>query len=191
MKITDYNVLLGSNSPRREELLRGIDIDFEVKALPEIDESYPQEIPVEEIAEFLAIKKADAYKPSLGDDELVITADTVVLLDGKMYGKPTNKQDAKEMLATLSGKTHRVVSGVCITTTKKQTSFSETSEVEFATLTSQEIEYYVMRYSPFDKAGAYGVQEWIGYIGVTHINGSFHNIMGLPIQRIYSELKKF
>ena len=191
MKITDYNVLLGSNSPRREELLRGIDIDFEVKALPEIDESYPQEIPVEEIAEFLAIKKADAYKPSLGDDELVITADTVVLLDGKMYGKPTNKQDAKEMLATLSGKTHRVVSGVCITTTKKQTSFSETSEVEFATLTSEEIEYYVMRYSPFDKAGAYGVQEWIGYIGVTHINGSFHNIMGLPIQRIYSELKKF
>ena len=191
MNITDYKVLLASNSPRREELLRGIDIDFEVKVLPEIDESYPDNLPVAEIAEYLAIKKANAYTPSLSEDELVITADTVVLLDGKMYGKPNNKEEAKEMLATLSEKTHRVVSGVCLTTTKKQTSFSVTSDVEFAALTNEEIEYYVDRYSPFDKAGAYGVQEWIGYIGVKHITGSYYNIMGLPIQRLYTELKKF
>lgn len=191
MKITDYKVLLASNSPRREELLRGIDIDFEIKVLPEIDESYPDNLPVEEIAEFVAIKKSQPYRPSLCEDELVITADTVVLLDGKMFGKPANKKEAKKMLATLSGKTHRVVSGVCLTTTKKQTSFSVTSDVEFAELTSEEIEYYVEHYSPFDKAGAYGVQEWIGYVGVKHINGSYYNIMGLPIQRLYSELKKF
>ena len=191
MNITDYKVLLASNSPRREELLRGIDIDFEVKVLPEIDESYPDNLPVAEIAEYLAIKKANAYTPSLSEDELVITADTVVLLDGKMYGKPNNKEEAKEMLATLSEKTHRVVSGVCLTTTKKQTSFSVTSDVEFAAHTNEEIEYYVDRYSPFDKAGAYGVQEWIGYIGVKHITGSYYNIMGLPIQRLYTELKKF
>lgn len=191
MNISDYKVLLASNSPRREELLRGIDIDFEIKVLPEIDESYPDNLPVEEIAEFVAIKKSQPYRTSLHEDELVITADTVVLLDGKMFGKPANKKEAKKMLATLSGKTHRVVSGVCLTTTKKQTSFSVTSDVEFAELTSEEIEYYVEHYSPFDKAGAYGVQEWIGYVGVKHINGSYYNIMGLPIQRLYSELKKF
>ena len=191
MKIADYKIILASNSPRREELLRGIDIDFQVKVLPEIDETYPENLPVDEIAEFVAIKKAQSYITSLCRDELVITADTVVLLDGKMYGKPANQEDAKEMLATLSGKTHCVVSGVCITTTIKQTSFSVSSDVEFAELTNEEIEYYLKRYLPFDKAGAYGVQEWIGYIGVKHINGSYFNIMGLPIQRLYSELKKF
>ena len=191
MKIVNYKVLLASNSPRREELLRGIDIDFEVKVLPEIDESYPDNLSVEEIAEFVAIKKSQSYMTSLCEDELVITADTVVLLDGKMYGKPSNQEKAKEMLTALSGKTHRVVSGVCITTAKKQTSFSVASDVEFAELTNEEIEYYVKRYLPFDKAGAYGIQEWIGYIGVKHINGSYFNIMGLPIQRLYSELKKF
>ena len=191
MKIVDYKVILASNSPRREELLRGIDIDFEVKVLPEIDESYPDNLPLEEIAEFVAIKKSQAYMTSLCEDELLITADTVVLLDGKIYGKPNNNEEAKEMLANLSGNTHRVVSGVCLTTTKKQTSFSVSSDVEFAELTHEEIEYYVKRYLPFDKAGAYGIQEWIGYIGVKHINGSYFNIMGLPIQRLYSELKKF
>lgn len=191
MKITNYKVMLASNSPRREELLRGIDIDFKVKTLPEIDERYPDNLPVEEIAEFVAIKKSHSYITSLSEDELVITADTVVLLDGEMYGKPTNNEEAKEMLVTLSGKTHRVVSGVCLTTTKKQTSFSVVSDVEFVELTNEEIEYYVKRYSPFDKAGAYGIQEWIGYIGVKHINGSYYNIMGLPIQRLYRELKNF
>jgi septum formation protein len=191
MKITDYKVLLASNSPRREELLRGIDIDFEIKVLPDIDESYPTNLPNEEVAEYVALKKANSYTNRLKEDELMITADTVVLLDNKIYGKPTNKEEAKEMLQNLSGKTHRVISGVCLTSTAKQTSFSVASDVEFSTLTKQEIEYYINRYAPFDKAGSYGVQEWIGYIGVKHISGSYFNIMGLPIQRLYRELLSF
>ena len=191
MKITNYKVLLASNSPRREELLRGIDIDFEVKVLPDIDESYPDNIPSEEIAEFVAIKKAKPYASSLHEDELILTADTIVLLEDTVLGKPANKKEAKQMLRQLSGKTHRVITGVCLTSTKKQTSFSATSDVEFGKLTDQEIEYYVERYSPMDKAGAYGVQEWIGYVAVKHINGSYYNIMGLPIQRVYRELIKF
>ena len=191
MKITNYKVLLASNSPRREELLRGIDIDFEVKVLPDIDESYPDNIPSEEIAEFVAIKKAKPYAASLHEDELLLTADTIVLLEDTVLGKPANKKEAKQMLRQLSGKTHRVITGVCLTSTKKQTSFSATSDVEFGKLTDQEIEYYVERYSPMDKAGAYGVQEWIGYVAVKHINGSYYNIMGLPIQRVYRDLTKF
>ena len=191
MKITNYKVLLASNSPRREELLRGIDIDFEVKVLPDIDESYPDNIPSKEIAEFVAIKKAKPYAASLHEDELLLTADTIVLLEDTVLGKPANKKEAKQMLRQLSGKTHRVITGVCLTSTKKQTSFSATSDVEFGKLTDQEIEYYVERYSPMDKAGAYGVQEWIGYVAVKHINGSYYNIMGLPIQRVYRELIKF
>ncbi len=191
MKISNYKVLLASNSPRREELLRGIDIDFEVKVLPDIDESYPDNIPSEEIAEFVAIKKAKPYAASLHEDELLLTADTIVLLEDTVLGKPANKKEAKQMLRQLSGKTHRVITGVCLTSTKKQTSFSATSDVEFGKLTDQEIEYYVERYSPMDKAGAYGVQEWIGYVAVKHIEGSYYNIMGLPIQRVYRELIKF
>lgn len=191
MKITNYKVLLASNSPRREELLRGIDIDFEVKVLPDIDESYPDNIPSEEIAEFVAIKKAKPYAASLHEDELLLTADTIVLLEDKVLGKPADKEEAKQMLHELSEKTHRVITGVCLTSAKKQTSFSATSDVEFGKLTDQEIEYYVEHYSPMDKAGAYGVQEWIGYIAVKHINGSYYNIMGLPIQRVYREIIKF
>ena len=191
MKITDYKVILASNSPRREELLRGIDIDFEVKVLPDIDESYPESLNRKEIAEFVALKKANLYIPSLAPDELLITADTIVLLEGKVYGKPTNIDGAKEMLRTLSGKTHEVISGVCLTSIDKQISFSVTSEVEFGELTDDEIKYYVNHYSPFDKAGSYGVQEWIGYVAVKNINGSYYNIMGLPIHRLYRELIKF
>ncbi len=191
MKITPYKVILASNSPRREELLRGIDIDFEVKVLPDIDESYPDILPGDGIAEFVATNKAKAYRKSLQEDELLITADTIVLLDGEVFGKPANKEEAKRMLRKLSGKEHRVISGVCLTSTKKQTSFSVASDVEFGKLTEDEIEYYVERYSPLDKAGAYGVQEWIGYVAVKHINGSYYNIMGLPIHRLYRELKEF
>ena len=191
MKITHYKVLLASNSPRREELLRGIDIDFEVKVLPDIDESYPSDLPIENVAEFVAQKKASSYTDNLKSDELLITADTVVILDKVIYGKPTNKEEAKEMLCALSGKTHRVISGVCLASTTKQTSFSVASYVEFTELTNEEIDYYINRYAPFDKAGSYGVQEWIGYIGVKHISGSYFNIMGLPIQRLYSEMKRF
>ena len=191
MKITDYKVILASNSPRRKELLKGIDIDFEVKLLPNIDESYPESLRGDEIAEFVALKKATPYIPSLAANDLLITADTIVLLEGVVYGKPSNKEEAKEMLRTLSGKTHSVISGVCLTSIDKQISFSATSEVEFAELTDSEIEYYVNHYSPFDKAGSYGVQEWIGYVAVKNINGSYYNIMGLPIHRLYRELIQF
>lgn len=191
MKITNYKVLLASNSPRRKELLQGIDIDFEIKVLPDIDESYPATLPVEEVAEFIAEKKASSYTNNLKEDELLITADTVVILDGAIFGKPNNKEEANAMLNALSGKAHRVISGVCLATLEKQVSFSVTSEVLFSELSSEEIEYYIDRYSPFDKAGSYGIQEWIGYIGVEHLSGSYFNIMGLPIQRLYRELKNF
>ena len=191
MKITNYKVLLASNSPRRKELLQGIDIDFEIKVLPDIDESYPATLPVEEVAEFIAEKKASSYTNNLKEDELLITADTVVILDGAIFGKPNNKEEANAMLTALSGKAHRVISGVCLATLEKQISFSVTSEVLFSELSSEEIEYYINRYSPFDKAGSYGIQEWIGYIGVEHLSGSYFNIMGLPIQRLYRELKNF
>ena len=191
MNITAYKILLASNSPRRKELLKGLDIDFEVKVLPDIDESYPNSLPAEHVAEFVAQKKADSYINSLKADELLITADTVVILDGVIFGKPSNEEEAKEMLHALSGKTHRVVSGVSLASIDKQTSFSVSSDVEFSELTNQEIDYYIGRYSPFDKAGSYGVQEWIGYIGVKHINGSYYNIMGLPIQRLYKEIISF
>lgn len=191
MKITNYKVLLASNSPRRKELLQGIDIDFEIKVLPDIDESYPASLPVEEVAEFIAEKKASSYTNNLKEDELLITADTVVILDGAIFGKPNNKEEANAMLNALSGKAHRVISGVCLATLEKQVSFSVTSEVLFSELSNEEIEYYINRYSPFDKAGSYGIQEWIGYIGVEHLSGSYFNIMGLPIQRLYRELKNF
>ena len=191
MKITNYKVLLASNSPRRKELLQGIDIDFEIKVLPDIDESYPATLPVEKVAEFIAEKKASSYTNNLKEDELLITADTVVILDGAIFGKPNNKEEANAMLTALSGKAHRVISGVCLATLEKQVSFSVTSEVLFSELSSEEIEYYINRYSPFDKAGSYGIQEWIGYIGVEHLSGSYFNIMGLPIQRLYRELKNF
>ena len=191
MKTTNYKVLLASNSPRRKELLQGIDIDFEIKVLPDIDESYPATLPVEEVAEFIAEKKASSYTNNLKEDELLITADSVVILDGAIFGKPNNKEEANAMLTALSGKAHRVISGVCLATLEKQVSFSVTSEVLFSELCSEEIEYYINRYSPFDKAGSYGIQEWIGYIGVEHLSGSYFNIMGLPIQRLYRELKNF
>lgn len=191
MKTTNYKVLLASNSPRRKELLQGIDIDFEIKVLPDIDESYPATLPVEEVAEFIAEKKASSYTNNLKEDELLITADTVVILDGAIFGKPNNKEEANAMLNALSGKAHRVISGVCLATLEKQVSFSVTSEVLFSELSNEEIEYYINRYSPFDKAGSYGIQEWIGYIGVEHLSGSYFNIMGLPIQRLYRELKNF
>lgn len=184
----NYHIILASNSPRRKELLSGIDIPYEIHTLPDIDESYPETLPHEEVAEFLARKKASAYFADLKDDTLLITADTIVILGDKILGKPADDADAKEMLRALSGKTHRVVTGVCLTTKEKQKSFSAVSRVTFGTLSDQEIDYYVEKYHPMDKAGAYGVQEWIGYVAVEHIEGSYFNIMGLPIYRVYQEL---
>lgn len=188
----DYRVILASNSPRRKELLSGLDIDYEVHVLPDLDESYPEDMDKEQVAEYLAKKKAAGYSSLLTDEKtLFITADTIVLLDGKIYGKPTDESDAKQMLLALSGKTHRVISGVCLTTQDKQHAFSVSSEVRFAILENEEIDYYVKKYKPFDKAGSYGIQEWIGYVAVENISGSYFNIMGLPVQRLYQELKKF
>ena len=184
-----YNIVLASASPRRRELLGGIDVDFEVRVLPDVDETFPETLQGGEIPLYISKKKADAYRAVMSDDELVITADTIVWLDGVALGKPVDEADARRMLRDMSGKTHSVFTGVTITTKEVQRSFVAQSDVTFADLTDEEIEYYVAKYRPMDKAGAYGVQEWIGYIGMTNINGSYFNVMGLPVQRLYSELK--
>lgn len=186
-----YEILLASNSPRRRELLAGLDIDYRVIALPEVDESYPDTLSGEEIPLYISQEKAAAYRRFMKDNTLLITADTIVWLDGKVYGKPRDIADAKAMLQALSGKTHTVITGVTLTSLQKQLSFAVSTEVTFAALSDDEIDYYVETYRPLDKAGAYGVQEWIGYIGVTGLKGSYYNVMGLPIQRLYTELKKF
>lgn len=186
-----YEILLASNSPRRRELLAGLDIEYRVTALPEVDESYPATLSGEEIPLYISQEKAAAYRNQMKENTLLITADTIVWLDGRVYGKPHDLDDAKAMLRALSGKTHTVITGVTLTSMQKQVSFAVSTEVDFAPLTNDEIDYYVDRYRPLDKAGAYGVQEWIGYIGVTGLHGSYYNVMGLPIQRLYTELKRF
>jgi septum formation protein len=186
-----YNIILGSQSPRRLELLKGIDIPFTVKVIDGLEEVYPEELKAEEIPLFLAELKASAYLPDMDDETLVITADTIVWSDGQVLGKPTDLADARKMIRQLSGKTHEVFTGVCVQTKTKKVSFSAVSRVTFAHLQEDEIDYYLSNYKPLDKAGAYGVQEWIGYIAVEHIEGSYFNVMGLPIQRLYSVLKSF
>ena len=183
-----YHVILASNSPRRRELLAGLDIPFEVKVLPDIAENYPCDLPVSQIAEYIAVEKAEAYKRAMSPDDLIITADTVVIVGNRVLGKPADAQEATGMLRLLSGRTHQVTTGVCITTLHRQSRFSVTTDVTFKQLSSEEISHYVTVYRPFDKAGAYGIQEWIGYIGVTGLHGSYFNVMGLPVQRIYDEL---
>jgi septum formation protein len=183
-------IYLSSNSPRRRELLAGLDIDFEVKVMEGIDESYPQDLPVEKVAEYISKTKAGAYKDVIGDDELVITADTIVVLNDQVMGKPEGREEAIGMLKALSGQTHQVITGVCLTTKMQQRVMSVVSEVTFKCLSDEEIFYYVDRYQPYDKAGAYGIQEWIGYVGVTGLKGSYFNVMGLPVQRIYQELRQ-
>jgi septum formation protein len=188
--LKNYNIILGSKSPRREELLQGLNIPFET-ALIDVEETYPREIVGVDIPMYLAEKKANAYAEKLLENDMLITADTIVWLEGKVYNKPKDKADATAMLRTLSGKTHQVITGVCISTKNKRKTFHVISEVRFARLTSQEIDFYLDNYAPYDKAGAYGVQEWIGYIGVEYIEGSYFNVMGLPIQRLYTELKRW
>ena len=189
--ITSYKVVLASNSPRRKELLAGIDVDFEVRVIQDIDESYPADIPTKDIAEYISRKKAAVYQTRMADDELIITADTIVVLDSEVMGKPHDEADASRMLHELSGRTHQVITGVTLTTTTRQQSFSVETDVTFKTLSDEEINYYVQHYKPFDKAGAYGIQEWIGHIGVTGLQGSYFNVMGLPVQRIYEALRQF
>ena len=192
-----YSVVLASNSPRRKELLSGLGVNFSVKTLPDVDESFPDTLKGEEIPLFIARKKADAYKmlfSSVTSNEvegplLVITADTIVWIEDEVLGKPANATEARAMLSKLSGKKHQVITGVCLTTALWQKSFAAVSEVQFSSLTEEEVDYYIQNYCPYDKAGAYGVQEWIGFIGVESIQGSYFNVMGLPIQRLYRELK--
>ena len=186
-----YHIILASNSPRRRELLAGLGIGFEVKTLEGIDESYPGDLDPDMISQYISQKKAEAYRSLISGNEMVITSDTIVLLDGKVYGKPADEADACRMLGELSGRTHKVITGVCINTRERSCAFHVVTEVEFAPLSSDEIEYYVTHFKPLDKAGAYGIQEWIGSVAVRAINGSFYNVMGLPVQRLYDELKSF
>ncbi len=183
-----YKVILASNSPRRRELLAGLGVDYEVRTLPDVDESYPESLQGAAIPLYIAKEKADAYVAMMQPGELMITADTIVWLDGQVLGKPTDREDALRMLRTMSGRAHEVFTGVCITTTEWQRSFTAQTEVRFATLSEEEMAYYVDKFQPMDKAGAYGVQEWIGFIGVENISGSYYNIMGLPVQKLYREL---
>lgn len=184
----NYHIILASNSPRRRELLSGLGLDYEVRTLPGIDESYPETLQDEEIPVYISSQKASAYLGELKENELLITADTIVWLDGRVLGKPSDEEDARQMLRALSGKTHQVITGVTLATTTFQKSFASVSQVTFATLSDEEIKYYISHYHPMDKAGSYGVQEWIGFIGVERIEGSYFNVMGLPVQRLYREL---
>lgn len=182
----DYQVILASNSPRRRELLAGLGLQFEVKVLKGVDESYPATLAPGDVPLYIAREKAAAY--DVAERELMITADTVVIVGDEILGKPVDADDAARMLRLLGGKTHQVVTGVCLTTAAKQRAFAVTTDVTFRRLSEAEIDYYITHYQPFDKAGAYGIQEWIGYVGVTALQGSYYNVMGLPVQRIYAEL---
>ncbi|MCD8281740.1 MAG: Maf-like protein [Prevotella sp.] len=185
----NYKIILASGSPRRRELLSALDIDYELRVGNDVDESYPASLPPLEIAEYISRKKSSAYV--IADDELLITADTVVVLGSEVLGKPKDLDDAKRMLGLLAGKTHQVVTGCCLRTNAREKHFSVVSDVTFAPLAQGEIDYYVETYRPLDKAGAYGVQEWIGCVGVSEIRGSYFNVMGLPVQRVYEALKEF
>lgn len=185
-----YQIILGSNSPRRQDLLKSLGFKFLNKPI-NADESFPNDLQAEEICLYLAEKKADAYEEDLQEDEILITADTIVWCEGKVFNKPTNFVEGKKMLETLSGKMHEVFTGVCLKSGNKQTTFYDVSKVYFKKLKPEEIEYYLTNYSPYDKAGGYGVQDWLGYVGIDKIEGSFYNVMGLPVKELYEELVKF
>jgi MAF protein len=186
-----YKIILASNSPRRRELLAGLGLDFTVKVISGIDESWPHSLKGEDIPLYISREKAAPYKPLIGPDELVITADTIVYVDGEVLGKPHDKADAVRMLKLISGRWHEVITGVTLMTSARERSFAVTTKVRFCNLTDDEINRYVESGLPMDKAGAYGIQEWIGYVGVEAIEGSYFNVVGLPVQRLYRELMNF
>ena len=191
MRDIPYRIILASNSPRRRELLAGLGLDFSVRILEGIDESWPENLEGEDIPLYISRKKAAPYKPLVAPDELVITADTIVYADGLVLGKPSDESDAKRMLRLLSGRGHEVITGVTFLTSRKEHSFAVTTRVRFCRLSEDEIDFYVKTFEPMDKAGAYGIQEWIGYVGVESIEGSYFNVVGLPVQRLYRELISF
>ena len=189
--LNKYNIILASASPRRRDLLRQIGLSFSIKTCKCIDESYPDGLGGEDIAKYISSKKANFYLQQLSYDDLMITADTIVYADGRIYGKPIDRNDALNMLKSLSGRSHKVITGVTIATKEKCETFSVCSNVTFSELSEAEIAYYVDTYNPMDKAGAYGIQEWIGYIGIDRIEGSYFTVMGFPVHLVYSELQYF
>ncbi len=190
LNLKNYNIILGSQSPRRKQLLEGLGIDFSVKT-QDVEEKFSNILNKCEIAVYLAELKACALENAMATNDLIITADTIVWLNGEVLGKPIHYEDAYQILTKLSGQKHEVITGVCIKTKTKSVSFHAITDVYFKTLSEQEIKYYLDNYKPYDKAGAYGVQEWIGYVAVERIDGSFYNVMGLPIQQLYEHLLKF
>lgn len=189
-KFNNYRILLASRSPRRQQLLREMGLKFNV-VIRDFDETYPDDLSGAEIAGYIASSKADVFRNEISDNEIVITADTIVWCNNAVLGKPSGIEDAVRMLREISGNTHEVITGVSIVSKWKQTTFSESTKVIFEKLTDEEMYYYATKYKPFDKAGAYGIQEWIGIIGCSYIEGSYFNVVGLPVQRLYRELMKF
>ena len=186
-----YRLILASQSPRRRQLLSDAGIEFTLAERFECDETFPEDMPAEDVAEYLSVLKSEAYPQPLNEGDILLTADTVVVAEERILGKPTDKDDAFAMLRMLSGREHEVITGVTLRSTKQTKSFSAHSKVRFRQLSDEEIAYYIETYSPMDKAGSYGIQEWIGYVGIEGIEGSFFNVMGLPIQRVWCELEKF
>lgn len=188
--LNEKSIILASKSPRRQELLKGLDINFEVK-VKDVDESYPAHLAAETIPAYLAEKKALAFADELKENTIIITSDTIVIWNDEILEKPKSIEEAKEMLTKLSGKLHTVVTGVCIQSTSQKKVFSDQTKVHFMPISTEEIDYYIEKYKPFDKAGSYGVQEWIGYIGIEKLEGSYFNVMGLPVHKVYQALKSF
>ena len=188
MKNLPYRLVLASKSPRRQQLLRDLGVDFTVRTA-DIPEDYPADLPKTEVARYLAEKKALAHQPNLAPDEVILTSDTTVVLDNRLLEKAADAEEAKTMLQALSGRTHQVITGVCLAGPTRLESFDDTTEVTFRTLTEAEMDYYIATYAPFDKAGAYGIQEWIGMIGVEHMSGSYFTVMGLPTHRVFQALQ--
>ena len=190
LKMKNYKIILASQSPRRQQLLQDLGIEFSLRSIP-VDENYPDTLTPEQVALFLAEKKGKAYQPGLSANELVITADTTVIVEGRVLNKPANAPEATAMLEQLSGKVHQVITGVCLTTADGMQSFSDTTLVFFRTLRTAEIEYYVAHYAPYDKAGGYAIQEWIGMVGIEKIEGSYFNVVGLPVEKLYHALNEW
>jgi septum formation protein len=190
LDLKGYNLVLASQSPRRRELLKGLDLEFTTCSV-DADESFPAELKGADAVQYICKAKADAYRPQLNNNTIAITADTVVILNDNIIGKPKSYDEAFSMIRSLSGHVHEVITAVCIFSKEKCAEFYSSTEVHFSEITDEEIEYYINKYKPFDKAGSYGVQEWIGYIGIEKIVGSYFNVMGLPVKRLYDELKTF
>ncbi|NVK08838.1 MAG: septum formation protein Maf [Tenacibaculum sp.] len=188
-KLSKYSIILASNSPRRQELIKSLDIPFSIKT-KEVEEIYPKELKHSEITDFLADLKATPFKKKLKENELLITSDTIVWINKRALGKPKNYKEAFQMLKEISNNKHEVITSICITSKSFQKTVNDTTFVNFRELSDEEIDYYINTYKPFDKAGAYGIQEWIGKIGITKIEGSYFNVMGFPVHKLYKELSK-